>query len=1010
MSALRNRFSAAYLGAPPLALGVLFVLNLVDELDQTLFGAVTPNIRDTFELSEQTVTSLAAIAGALVIMLVVPIAVWADRHNRVRMTATAAMAWGSMTVMTGVAGFMGVFAVLIMARFGAGLGRVMNEPVHASLLADYYPPPQHGRVFSIHRMANPLGIMLVLPCAALADIVGWRLGFVFVAIPTILAVLLVSRLHEPVRGASVDIALATRADENAPKVPFGEAWRTLVGIPTLKRIWASGFLFGAAVIPITAFFAFFFENVYNVESITARGAILTLYGLGSVVGLQIGSRLATKALMAGKIDHLARLCGVTMVGLGGSLLLLALAPWIGLSIAAVFLVGVTGPVFASYNLPIAAAVAPPRLRSQAFGWFVFWFGFGAIALTPILSGLGENSGYRLGISVLAVMVAASGLIYFTAHQFIRKDAERAFAALMAEAKLRSEREAGDAATLVCRGVEVAYDQVQVLFGVDMEVREGECVALLGTNGAGKSTLLKAISGVVDVTGGAIFFDGRDITQSDGVATTKAGIIQVPGGKAVFPTLTVAEHLRAAGWLYRNDPAYLKQANAQVLETFPRLEERIDQQAGNLSGGEQQMLALGMAFIAKPKLLMIDELSLGLAPTIVEQLLDIVRQIQAGGTSIILVEQSINIALTVADRAYFLEKGEVRFEGSTAELLTRDDIVRSVFLEGARTGGDGNVVVKESASRSSNGNGNGSAPGDTVLAVSGLVKRFGGIRAVDDTSFELHQGEILGLIGPNGAGKTTIFDLVSGFLIPDQGRIRFAGHDITRMAPDGRAWLGLGRSFQDARLVPSLSVAENIAIGLERHLDLRDHVASTMGLPGVVQLEADVAWTVHDLIELMNLGAFRDKFVRELSTGSRRIVDLAMCIAHDPNVLLLDEPSSGIAQRETEALGPLLKRIQSETGCALLVIEHDMPLITSVSDRMIALELGSPISEGTPQEVISNPRVVSSYLGGDMAVINRSGTAPDAEPEPVGARPGNGSSRAPRRTEPLRVARKSGSRQ
>jgi branched-chain amino acid transport system ATP-binding protein len=123
---------------------------------------------------------------------------------------------------------------------------------------------------------------------------------------------------------------------------------------------------------------------------------------------------------------------------------------------------------------------------------------------------------------------------------------------------------------------------------------------------------------------------------------------------------------------------------------------------------------------------------------------------------------------------------------------------------------------------------------------------------------------------------------------------------------------------------------------------------------------------------MNLGAYRDKFVRELSTGTRRIVDLAMAIAHDPKVLLLDEPSSGIAQREAEALGPLLLRIRSETGCALLVIEHDMPLIKAVSNRIVALELGHPIAEGSPEEVVRDPRVVASYLGGDMAVINRSG--------------------------------------
>jgi branched-chain amino acid transport system ATP-binding protein len=535
---------------------------------------------------------------------------------------------------------------------------------------------------------------------------------------------------------------------------------------------------------------------------------------------------------------------------------------------------------------------------------------------------------------------------------------------------------GERPLLVCKGVDVAYDTVQILFGVDLEVKENEIIALLGTNGAGKSTLLKAIAGLVDPIGGAIFFEGRDITHADAVQAARLGIVVVPGGKAVFPTLTVAEHFRAGTWMYTDEePAEVQRRVDEVLDRFPRLRERWDQLAGNMSGGEQQQLALGMAFVAKPKLLIIDELSLGLAPTIVEMLLEIVRAIHDQGCTIILVEQSVNVALTVAHRAYFMEKGEVRFSGPTSELLERGDILRSVFLEGAGSveGGTTSKGRRQAvaAKRAKGGPSvNGTEP--PVLEVSGLSKRFGGITAVDDVTFDLAPGQILGLIGPNGAGKTTIFDLISGLLPLDSGRIRFRDTDITRWAPDRRAAAGLGRSFQDARIFPSLTVAENIAIGLERHLEVRDHLAALLDLPAVQEMEDDVAFTVDDLIELMHLGAFRDKFVAELSTGSRRIVDLSMAIAHDPAVLILDEPSSGIAQRETEALGPLLKRIQQEAGCAMLVIEHDMPLITSVSDEIIALELGRVVVRGTPAEVISNPRVVESYLGGDISVINRSG--------------------------------------
>ncbi len=530
------------------------------------------------------------------------------------------------------------------------------------------------------------------------------------------------------------------------------------------------------------------------------------------------------------------------------------------------------------------------------------------------------------------------------------------------------------AMLVCEAVEVAYGPVQILFGVDVTVRRGEIVALLGTNGAGKSTLLKAVSQLVTPMAGRITLDGTDITRVGPVAVAQAGVVHVPGGKATFPTLTVAEHFTMGSWLQHAAHATDVAARTEsVLERFPRLRERWGQQAGNLSGGEQQQLALGMAFVAQPKLLIIDELSLGLAPIIVEQLLEMVRAIHADGCSIVIVEQSVNVALTIAERAYFMEKGEVRFEGPTAELLERGDILRSVFLEGA------SATSTASSTPSSEARPAASAPPRAegpvpVLVADELHRSFGGIRAVNGASFTLHDGEILGLIGPNGAGKTTIFDLLSGILPLDGGRLTFLGTDITGWAPHRRAAAGLGRSFQDARIFSSMTVAENIALALERHLEHRDHLAAALALPSIARMEEDIAYTTADLIELLNLGAYRDKFVSELSTGSRRIVDLAMALAHDPKVLLLDEPSSGVAQRETEALGPLLQRLQAETGCALLVIEHDMPLLSSICHRLVALELGAVVTDGSPSEVLTDPRVVASYLGGDLDVINRSGVS------------------------------------
>jgi branched-chain amino acid transport system ATP-binding protein len=633
----------------------------------------------------------------------------------------------------------------------------------------------------------------------------------------------------------------------------------------------------------------------------------------------------------------------------------------------------TPGIFAVLSLAI-----PPKARSMGYAIAALFIIPGALSLY-IVGAIADTYGLRIGLFIAAPIFVAGAFVLASGATFVQSDINRVWTSTAAQAEVVLKRKQGEVKLLLVRNLDVHYDGVQVLFGVNFEVDQGEIVALLGTNGAGKSTLLKSVAGLVPATNGAIVFDGRDMTYAPPNEVAGRGVVLFPGGQGVFPSLSVAEHLRLASWLHRHDKEHVARATGRVLELFPILRDRLGEPAGNLSGGQQQMLALGMAFIERPRLLMIDELSLGLAPAIVEQLLPIVSDISAQGTTIILVEQSVNLALTIAHTAYFMEKGEIRFNGPTAELLGRPDVLRSVFLEGASKGmaTNENETMAATPVRVPVPHGNGQRDAPVRLSLDGVSKRFGGLAALSDVSLHAAAGEVLGFIGPNGAGKTTLFDAISGFLVPDQGTIIFGegtdAVDVSRLSPAARSRLGLGRSFQDGRLYPSLTVAETVSIAFERHLEARDPIAAALHLPWIVDTERDVEFNVDRLLTLLGLTDFRDKLVRELSTGSRRIVDLACVLAHAPSVLLLDEPSSGIAQREAEALGPLLLRIREQTGATLLVIEHDIPLLLSIADRLIALDLGEVIAEGDPQEVVQRPAVVQSYLGTNEAAIARSGT-------------------------------------
>ncbi|MEY2425088.1 MAG: hypothetical protein QOI61_660 [Actinomycetota bacterium] len=970
--ALKGRMAKITGGASAFPLLVLFGLNTVDELDRAAFQVLLPNIRDSFGLSISGVLAVQAFVEPVAIGLGLFVAFFADRGRRTRIAALGGAVWAVFSVLTGFA--VNILA-LGLARIGAALGKSVNQPTHNSLLSDYYPTDVRATIYAFHGAANPLGLMLgPLGAGAIALYFSWRVPFMLAAIPTIVLVFFALGLKEPKRGVQDRLALgAVQEDAETEETPptLAEAFRILFAVKSLRRIYTALPFIGAGAAGAGSLLSLFWADVYHLNELQ-RGVIASASQPVALIGLAVFAPLSQR-LMNRDPALALRLLGLSSIVTAGSYALIAFSPNVWVAIVGALAQTAVLAALLPGVYAIFSVVIPAKVRSLGFISGLVFAAPGAFVLV-FVGAIGDAFGLRIGILVMIPLYVGGFLVIASAGKFLRDDIQTVRVQSMAEQEVRKALEEGEPKLLLMRDLDVGYDQVQVIFGVDIEMAPGEIIALLGTNGAGKSTLLRAISGQTDPMSGAIYFNGVDITHIDPLGTFAMGIVQMPGGRAVFPSLTVEEHLQLSGWSLKDDPEHVARATAEVLEIFPRLQERWDQPAGNLSGGEQQMLALSMALIAKPKLLMIDELSLGLAPTIVSQLLDVIRRINAQGTAVLIVEQSVNVALTIADRAYFLEKGEVRFSGPTAELLDRGDILRAVFLEGAG-------LTKGSAK--TNGKTNGKVPARArvidrsatpSLEVRGITRSFGGICAVNDVSFAVAPNEILGLIGPNGAGKTTIFDLVSGFVDVDEGAILLGGTDITRLAPDARARLGLGRSFQDARIFGSLTVAENLAVAMERHLSIRDHLADALALPAVSEQELDIRFSVDELIELMNLEAFRNKFVSELSTGSRRIADLAMAIAHDPSVLILDEPSSGIAQREAEALGPLIQRIQREVGCSVLVIEHDMALVMGISDRMLALELGAVVTEGTPEEVIRNPQVVSAYLGGDLATINRSGTA------------------------------------
>ncbi len=671
---------------------VLMILNSLDELQTAAIAVLAPDIRDTFGVSDGTITFIASSSGAFVVLGAIPMGWAADRMRRIPIIGWASIVFAAMVTLSGMA--VNAFS-FFWARFGVGIAKANTIPVHSSTIADTYPIGIRGRIGAIDkgmgRLIAVISPILVGGIAAIAngpgEVDGWRWTYYLLGIPVAIAAIAAFFLKEPQRGRweKEDVLGESFTEDDPLPVSMDAAFSRLMRIKTVKSVVVGFSALGFGLFTAPVLENLWLEDKFGLESFE-RGAWATAAGLFTVLSL---------VYVGPKFDRLWRENPTRTLHMIGAL--------IGFS--AIFKpiqwAMPTVPLFIAFSIPtlvmlntafamvspVMQAIVPYRLRGSGTALitlYIFFIGGTGGGLISFM--FADSWGPRVTTLVLTIPSAVlGGWIMYRGARHVRHDLSLNVQELFDEQdEQRRTSGDGEVPALQLNNIDFSYGPVQVLFDVAFEVKKGETLALLGTNGAGKSTILRVISGLGIPQRGVVRLGGRTVTYTSPQLRSRLGIQQLPGGTGVFSDMTVRQNLVMGSYIHRRDSVDVERRIASVLELFPDLERRQGQRASSMSGGQQQMLALARVLLHEPEILLIDELSLGLAPTVVQDLLELIERLQERGQTIILVEQSLNVALSIADRAIFLEKGQVRFAGSAQELLERDDLARAVFL--GRDGG------------------------------------------------------------------------------------------------------------------------------------------------------------------------------------------------------------------------------------------------------------------------------------------------------------------------------------